>query len=183
MLGLTTARTTGKSPGWVFAEFYQEHYPLMYRLAKSITGCREDAQDVVQTVFSEILRREFDTRFLKNPKAYLCRSAVNGAIQLVKSRGRRMFTDDDVEYLRDPGAGSSENDDDTIRRLHEALDQLSPDAIQMLLLRYKQDMSDADIGKMLGKSRGTVAVTLYRARARIKKLLRNSEEEKRHETR
>jgi DNA-directed RNA polymerase specialized sigma24 family protein len=32
--------------------------------------------------------------------------------------------------------------------------------------------SDVEIAKMLGKSRGVVAVTLYRARARLKKIIR-----------
>jgi DNA-directed RNA polymerase specialized sigma24 family protein len=32
--------------------------------------------------------------------------------------------------------------------------------------------SDAEIAKLLGKSRGVVAVTLYRSRARLKKLIR-----------
>jgi len=40
------------------------------------------------------------------------------------------------------------------------------------VLRYEHDRSDADIARMLGTSRGVVAVTLYRARARLKKALR-----------
>ena len=76
MPGLTTAHPTDKSPGRVFTEFYQEHYPAMYRLAKSIRGCRQDAQDVVHNVFSRIVRRDFTTAFLKNPKGYLYQSAV-----------------------------------------------------------------------------------------------------------
>lgn len=175
MLGLKTAHTTEKSPGWVFTEFYQEHYPLMYRLAKGITGRREDAQDVVQTVFSRILRREFDTSFLKNPKAYLCRSAINEALELVKSRGRRVFTDDDVQYLPDP---KTEERDDASWRLREAMQHLTPDAVQMLVLRYERGLSDAEIAETMGKSRTAVSVTLFRARARIRKLMRNSEKEK-----
>jgi DNA-directed RNA polymerase specialized sigma24 family protein len=35
--------------------------------------------------------------------------------------------------------------------------------------------SDVEIAKMLGKSRGVVAVTLYRARAQLRKLIRQSE--------
>jgi RNA polymerase sigma factor (sigma-70 family) len=50
--------------------------------------------------------------------------------------------------------------------------KLSPSAVEILILRYEHNFSDAQIAKMLGKSRGTVAVTLYRARARLKKLLR-----------
>jgi len=46
----------------------------------------------------------------------------------------------------------------------------------MLILRYEHDYTDAEIAGVLGTSRGVVAVTLFRARARLKKLLRASRE-------
>jgi DNA-directed RNA polymerase specialized sigma24 family protein len=48
----------------------------------------------------------------------------------------------------------------------------------MLILRYEHHYSEAEIARVLGKSRGVVAVTLYRARIRLKKLLRKSHETK-----
>jgi RNA polymerase sigma factor (sigma-70 family) len=48
---------------------------------------------------------------------------------------------------------------------------LKPKAAEILLLHYKHNYSDAEIAKMLGKSRGTIAVTLYRIRARLRKLM------------
>jgi DNA-directed RNA polymerase specialized sigma24 family protein len=36
------------------------------------------------------------------------------------------------------------------------------------------DYSDAEIAKLLGTSRGTIAVSLYRSRAQLKKLLRRT---------
>jgi RNA polymerase sigma factor (sigma-70 family) len=50
--------------------------------------------------------------------------------------------------------------------------------VEILVLRYEHNYSDAEIAGMLGKSRGTVAVTLNRARARLKKLLAASSGEK-----
>ena len=44
----------------------------------------------------------------------------------------------------------------------------------MLILRYEHGTSEAEIGRLLGTSRAVVAVTLFRARARLKKLLRAS---------
>jgi RNA polymerase sigma factor (sigma-70 family) len=52
------------------------------------------------------------------------------------------------------------------------MSQLSAEAAQALILRYIHNYSDADIAKMLGTSRTVVAVRLYRARARLKKILR-----------
>lgn len=43
--------------------------------------------------------------------------------------------------------------------------------LQMLDLFYWQGYSDAEIAKRLGKSRGAVAMTLNRARARLRELM------------
>ena len=67
---------------------------------------------------------------------------------------------------------NDESADERHKQLLDALSTLKPQAVDMLMLHYKHDYSDAQIAKMLGKSRGTVAVTLYRIRARLKKLLR-----------
>jgi DNA-directed RNA polymerase specialized sigma24 family protein len=47
----------------------------------------------------------------------------------------------------------------------------------MLILRYQQGYSDSEIASMLGKSRGVIAVTLYRARHRLKSLMQATEGE------
>jgi DNA-directed RNA polymerase specialized sigma24 family protein len=41
----------------------------------------------------------------------------------------------------------------------------------MLVLRYEHGFTEVEIGRLLGTSRAVVAVTLFRARARLKKLL------------
>jgi RNA polymerase sigma factor (sigma-70 family) len=72
-----------------------------------------------------------------------------------------------------------ENNDDVLQKnLVQAMSQFSPRAVEMLILRYEHDYSDAEIGKLLGTSRGVIAVTMHRARARLKKLLRRSSGEK-----
>jgi RNA polymerase sigma factor (sigma-70 family) len=57
----------------------------------------------------------------------------------------------------------------------EAIAQLRPRAVEILLLHYKHDYSDAQIATLLGTSRGTIAVTLYRLRARLKSLVRSAD--------
>jgi RNA polymerase sigma factor (sigma-70 family) len=58
--------------------------------------------------------------------------------------------------------------------LAEAIAELPQDAAQVLILRYVHDYPEADIAKILGTSRSTVAMRLFRARGRLKKLMRNS---------
>src|SRR5262245_65746262 len=60
-----------------FEDIFREHYDLVHGTAFGVTGRREDAEDVVQTVFLRLLRREMPGEIQKNPKAYLYRAAVN----------------------------------------------------------------------------------------------------------
>jgi len=154
-----------------FEEIFREHAQLMYRTAFSVTGSRQDAEDVLQTVFLKLLQRKVPIEFRTRPKTYLYRAAVNTALDIVRARTRRNFTHD-VENLQAPAPRAvPSSDDDIQRRLLDAIAQLRPRAVEILILRYEHNYSDAEIAKMLGKSRGVVAVTLYRTRARLKRLM------------
>ena len=159
-------------------EVFREHYALVYRTAFSVTGSPQDAEDVVQNLFLQILRRGFPCGLKEKPKAYLYRAAVNLSINAVRLRRRHVLTNDAerfdaaVETTDDAEAAGLE------RRLVDAMSQLNPRAVEMLILRYEHDYSDAEIGKLLGTSRTVIAVTLHRARARLKKLFASSSGEK-----
>lgn len=152
-------------------QLFEEYHRLIYRTAYSVTGSRQDAEDVLQTVFLRLLRRGLPPDFNKNPQGYLYRTAVNLSLNTVRTRKRQRLVDG-VERLLAPVAQVESSPDDRLRRnLLEAIAQLTPRAVEILILRYEHDCSDAQIAKMLGTSRGTIAVTLYRTRARLKKLL------------
>jgi len=46
--------------------------------------------------------------------------------------------------------------------------------LEILMLHYKHGYSDVQIATLLGTSRGTIAVTLYRIRARLKRFLESA---------
>jgi DNA-directed RNA polymerase specialized sigma24 family protein len=50
-------------------EIFREHYRLTYRTAYAVTGSAADAEDVVQTIFMRLLRREVPPDLRKNPGA------------------------------------------------------------------------------------------------------------------
>lgn len=156
---------------------FLEHSRLVYRTAYSVTGSPQDAEEVVQTLFLQLVRRGFPPGLRKNPKAYLYRAAINLALNAVKSRRRRASAGDPEQLalvVEAPAVDPSNPDADLQERLIEAIATLNPRAVEMLVLRYEHKCGEAEIGALLGTSRGVVAVTLYRARARLRKLLRTS---------
>ena len=151
-------------------QVFTEHAQFVFRTAYGVTGSHEEAEDVLQTVFLRLIRREQPPDFRVNPKAYLYRAAVNAALDALRSRRRRRLVA--VDELPDlPGTDAEEIDDEHHRALYEAIAELKPEPAQILILRYVHGMSDAEIARMLGVSRGTIALRLFRSRARLKKLL------------
>ena len=154
-------------------DIFREHSRMVYRTAYSITGSWQDAEDVLQTIFLRLLQRDVAIEFMKNPGAYLYRSAVNLSLNIVQSRKRNDISGD-LERLEAPAVAADAYTDDADRMqrlLLDAIAQLRPKMVEILILHYEHNYSDAQIAKMLGTSRGTIAVTLYRAKARLKKLM------------
>lgn len=149
------------------AEVFRAYYRMTYRTAYAVTGSSEDAEDVVQTIFLRLVKREFPPDLMKRPAAYLYRAAVNLSLNTIRGRKR--------QGTRDASAiaaiTESDSAEEVHRRLYDAVAELTPESAQILILRYVHDYSDAEIAKLLGTSRGTIAVSLYRSRRRLKKLM------------
>jgi RNA polymerase sigma-70 factor (ECF subfamily) len=147
-------------------EVFRAHYQMTYRTAYGITGNAEDAEDAVQTIFLRLLRRDFHPDLEKNPRGYLYRAAVNESLTLIRSR-KRLRTVNDPEALEKLEAANPCPQFHEL--LYKAVAELNPNAAHILVLRYVHDYSDAEIAKLLGRSRTAIAVSLYRSRARLKK--------------
>lgn len=170
-MAMTASAMPGEPFPQEFEDLFQEHYVLLYRTAYGVTGRVEDAEDVAQTVFLRVLQSEKPRELLKNPRGYFYRAAVNASLTIVQTRLRRAMAEASEDLAVAVPARASSRTEELHHKLYEAIAELAPKAASIVILRYLHNHSDADIAKMLGTSRGVIAVTLYRARARLKKLL------------
>ena len=154
-----------------FEDLFREHYQLVYRTACVVTGSPEDAEDVLQTIFLRLLRRAVPLDFHKNPKGYFYRAAVNLSLNTIRLRKKQLLIGDADIFEGDRPTSSSGIDEGIHKRLREAIATLSPRSVEILILRYVYDYTEPQIAALLRRSRGTIAVTLFRSRARLRKLL------------
>jgi RNA polymerase sigma-70 factor, ECF subfamily len=166
----------GTSLGSALDRIFQDHYALVYRTARSITRSVEDAEDVAQTVFLRLMRLEKPPDLTKNPKGYFYRAAVNTSLRVVRSRQRVVLTGE-AETEKSTEGPCNDSDEALDRRLWAAIAELPERAAQILVLKYVHGQSLAEIAKLLGTSSGVVAVSLFRSRTRLKKLIRAAEKE------
>ena len=169
----TMPKPTSEDPR-EFEGLFREHYLLVYRTAYVITGSPEDAEDVLQTIFLRLMRRSAPPDIRKNPKGYFYKAAVHLSLDTLHSRRREVLTSDfePIEGSIRPQASNPQITFD--KGLIEMLSTLTPRTVEIVTLRYVHDYTEPEIAKLLRVSRGTVAVTLFRARMRLRKLLRPS---------
>jgi RNA polymerase sigma-70 factor (ECF subfamily) len=154
----------------VFENLFRAHYTFLYRTSYALTGRAEDAEDVVQTIFLRLIRREVPPDLEQNPRAYLYRAAVNLSLNSIRSRNRLLFTGDAGRLEVQDCPTAAQSIEEVHRRLCEAIVALSPDGLNILTLRYEHGWSDQEIAKLLGTSRGAIAARLHRLRARLRKV-------------
>jgi RNA polymerase sigma-70 factor (ECF subfamily) len=148
-------------------ELYEAHHAMVYRTAHRITGNAPDAEDVMQTVFMRMLKRDADAAEIENPESYLRRSAVNAALDIV--RARQADNTLELEHMATSGSCTELRDlRDTMRR---ALSKLSPKTAEMVALRFFEGYTNPEIAKLMGMSQIVVAVTVHRARKKLQQEL------------
>jgi RNA polymerase sigma-70 factor (ECF subfamily) len=154
---------------------FQEHHARVYRAAYRITGNPTDAEDVLQTVFLRLLKREEAADLSSGAAGYLARAAVNAALDLLRARKRARRVDlGEVEGelpASDEGPEGHHHRRELARRLRGAVARLSPRAAEIFTLRYFQGYGNREIAELLDTSQTAVAVILHRSRHRLAKEL------------
>ncbi|HEY2382929.1 MAG TPA: sigma-70 family RNA polymerase sigma factor [Terriglobia bacterium] len=160
-----------------FELLFRQHSRFVYRTAYGITGNAADAEDLVQTVFTSFFSAlQKNSRVKENPRAYLHRSVVNTALNLIKSRKSIQHVDSETLIDNLPNPAEPTANHEIRERLFAALDSMAESnapGVDLLMLRYFHNLSDAAIAKMMGTSRGAIALRLHRAKARLKKMLKD----------
>jgi RNA polymerase sigma-70 factor (ECF subfamily) len=133
-----------------------------------------DAEDVHQEVWLSVYR---GIRTLHNPRGFrtwLFRTTRHHAIDCLRRRKReqRLLELAAVE-ANESNAGEEEREivwDGTF--LDAAMSELSPAHREVVLLRYRDDLSYADIAMVVGCPVGTVRTRLHHAKRKLYQLLR-----------
>jgi RNA polymerase sigma-70 factor (ECF subfamily) len=84
-LPMPDPRTVPKTDAAV-AALFELHHERVYRVARRLTGSREDAEDVLQTVFLRLVRREEPVPAAEEAASYLHRAATNAGLDLLRRR-------------------------------------------------------------------------------------------------
>jgi RNA polymerase sigma-70 factor (sigma-E family) len=140
--------------------FYRREYAAALRLAIALVDIRAVAEEVVQESFARVWMK-WDS--LDQPGAYLRTCIVNAARKELRRRRLVRSTIDQPV----PGAAAED------RELLASVRRLPPRRRAVVVLRFYEDMTEAQIADTLGMRVGTVKATLHQALAQLRKEISN----------
>ena len=153
---------------------FREHHAHIFRTAYRITGSTSDAEDVLQTIFLRLMRSGEQHAFTAGAGSYFHRAAINASLDLMRKQSRSKSVSLDAMEAELPAAAyrnpEAQHADRELRQIiQRAIARLGPRAAEMFVLRYLEGYDNREIARLLGTSPMVVAVTLHRARTRLRK--------------
>jgi RNA polymerase sigma-70 factor (sigma-E family) len=154
-----------------FEEFATARLPALLRFAYLLCGDRELARDLVQDALTRALVRWNQVARADRPYAYVRRIVTNEYLALRRRRWLRTVPlagavlDGRLAPVHRPDARSRLEDRDG---LWQKLAALPSQQRAVLVLRYYEDLSDAEISEVLGCRTGTVRSHASRALATLR---------------
>ena len=161
-----------------FAELYGAHAEPVARLCRRLLGSDPEAQDARSEVFLRAHEAiaSYDPR--RAFRSWLLAIASHHCIDRLRRRALegRLFEPADLAEDTLPEAGPTPLGSALLRerrdQLFAALDALAPRQRAPLVLRYFAELSYDEIAALLGVSTREVGVLLFRAKLRLREVLR-----------
>ncbi|MGQ9897655.1 MAG: RNA polymerase sigma factor [Acidobacteriota bacterium] len=158
-----------------FDTLYRQHYRRVYAICLRMTGNPDDAEDLTQEVFVQVLRKLDSFRGEAAFTTWLHRIAVNQVLMHFRKKSNRM------ESVTEEGEMPEEVTPVMIRQsqaplvdklaLLSAVKKLPRGYRTVLILHDVKGYEHEEIGGLLGISAGTSKSQLHKARARMQELL------------
>ncbi len=147
-----------------FEEIYRTYSKKIYNYVFSLIRHREIAEDITADVFVSVYRKFYQLDEERGSLSTWIYAIARNAVRDYKKRAsfRREIlgaaaeeSGSEVGFLENGGKDDSLKNPENVW-LQELLQQLTEEEVELLMLRYQMDLSNAEIGKITGLTVGAV---------------------------
>lgn len=159
-----------------FGALYERYVDRIYRYLYYRTNSPADAEDLTARVFFQALSHleDFEQRDVSFA-AWLFTIAHNLVANYHRDRSRRPTAP--LESAGEPAAPSPFASD-VVQSVRDAIGALPPERQHLILLKYVEEMTNAQIAQLMGRSEGAIKSLLRRTLAALRRELeRHSDEQ------
>jgi RNA polymerase sigma-70 factor (ECF subfamily) len=165
-----------------FGELYERYVKRIYNYIYYRTGNHQDAEDLTARVFHRALQHIGSYVDRGVPfSAWLYRIAHNLVVNWHRDRGRRKMVPLDDMVLSPFSSQAPEHlaeRNEQQEELLQAIGKLPDDRQQLLILKYVDRLSNAQIGQIMGRSEGAIKSLYHRTLIALRDQLDHPPEER-----
>lgn len=159
-----------------FGQLYDIYFDRIYGYIYRKTGDRSVAEDLTSDTFMKALANVKNYRYTGQPfVAWLYRIAANLVTDYYRSRRVTASLDEGLQIAavgNDPEEAALQLDDQ--QAVARAIQTLSPDQQDVILLRFSGGLRLKEIAQVIGKTEGAVKALMFRALGGLKGKLTES---------
>lgn len=156
-----------------FAELFRDHGDAVYRLAWFMTGSSHVAEEITAEVFARVLPK-WRRGGIVDPVLYLRRAVVNESRSRHRRKGHEQRA---VTRQRVDSAAVDDVDRGSLGEpLLDALGQLPARQRIVVVLRFVEDLSEAEVARLTSSPVGTVKALASRGLSTLRTLLEDNYE-------
>jgi RNA polymerase sigma-70 factor (ECF subfamily) len=158
------------------AALYDRHYDAVYRYCFYRVADAEVAQDLTAEVFVRMVEKLETFQVRGRPLlAWLYTIARNLIYDLHRENGKRQQVplDEEAQRLPDADIDLARHVDGRIaaERLAAAMEHLTEEQRQVIMLKFMEDLDNARVARLLGKTEGAVKSLQHRALGALRRVL------------
>ncbi len=153
-----------------FEKLYKGYDKLVYSIAFSILKNKQDADDIVQIVFTKIYTLDKDKLPSRNESSWLYSITKNETISFLRKRNNNIDLDNIYEIADDDNEINKIIDQDSYNRL---ISKLGDKEKEIISLKVLSNLSFNEIAKILNTPTGTIKWRYYKSIHTLKLLLSN----------
>jgi RNA polymerase sigma-70 factor (ECF subfamily) len=157
-----------------FAQLVERYGPRLLYYLQKVFSRKDGAEDVLQDVWLTVFRK---VRDLTDPGAFttwLYRIAQRRAHRVLRKRQLSCRPMEEAEQVADLSAEAPEFSAEEGQLIHAALDELTLEHREVLVLRFLEAMTYEDIAAVTGCQIGTVKSRLWHAKRALRRILERS---------
>lgn len=156
---------------------FERHHRRLFNFCLRLTGDRQASEDLVQEVFTRILKYRHTYRPDSDFLVWTYQMARNAAADYHRKRGRMAESDDEPRDEEVASAAPRPLDElesaEAVGLLRQALGQLPLDKRELLVMSRFQNLRYEQIAEILGCTVGAVKVRVHRAVKQLRAIYLN----------
>jgi len=159
-----------------FAQFYNTYKVKIYSFIYFKVSSKEKADDLVNDTFLKVYRYlQNDDKEVENFQALLYKTARNLVIDFYRTRKQNVSLDAISEIASKEDINQKVDNKLDVEKIAKAIQQLSDDYKEIVILRFIDGLSFGEISHSTGKSLGSCRMLAHRGIKKIKEIIDKQE--------